>query len=368
MRIALVAPLVTPIAQPFVGGAQAMIADLAQGLVERGHDVTMFAREGSLIPGIRIEYIAVPATVVPANFSDTEKTDVVDDGFIAQCNLFFAFFLQLRQRAAEFDIVHAHAFDWPAFACSTLLTPAIPMVHTVHLPAVSEAINDALRILEQQGHPLTLVTVSQACAQDYAAYTSFDHVIYNGLDIAQIPFGEVVASDAPLLYAGRITPEKGLIDAIRIARHAGRHLLIAGGIYDQAYYETRILPELQAASQQVTYLGQLDHATLWKLMGQVSGLLFPIAWDEPFGLTPCEAMAAGTPVLAFRRGAVAEIIRDGETGFLVDPGDCERAAALVPCLATLSRAECRAHIARNFSRQHTLAAYERVYASLIQAN
>ena len=117
MRVALVAPLVTAIAQPYLGGAQALLADLAQGLVQRGHTVTLFAREASSVPGITIEPIAVPANVQPANFARAQQERPADAGFFAQANLFLELFLQLRQRTAEFDLIHAHAFDWPAFAC-----------------------------------------------------------------------------------------------------------------------------------------------------------------------------------------------------------------------------------------------------------
>ncbi|GAC1368523.1 MAG: glycosyltransferase family 4 protein [Ktedonobacteraceae bacterium] len=366
MRIALVAPLVTPIAQPFVGGSQAVVAALAQGMVQRKQQVTLFAREGSMVPGVEIVQIATPAAVTPAKFSGADTAYPANAGFFAQANLFLDLFLHLRRRAHEFDLIHAHAFDWPSFVCSALVAD-IPVLHTIHLPAVTPEINAGLQVLHRQGHPLTLITVSQACARDYAPYTPFDHVIYNGSDLDAIPFVAQVPSDAPLLYAGRITPEKGVEEAIEIAERAGRPLLIAGGIYDRAYYEERIVPRLQRAGERVTYLGQLKHDELWRLMGQVRGLLFPIRWDEPFGLTPVEAMATGTPVIAFRRGAVEEVIRHGETGFLVEPGDCAQAAALVDRLGEIARAYCRTHVEANFSLPPMLDAYERVYQQVYQS-
>ena len=364
MRIALVAPLVTTIAQPFVGGAQSVVATLAQGMVQRGHQVTLFAREGSSVPGVEIVQIPTPDAVLPSKFSMPGTASPADAGFFAQANLFLDLFLDLRRRAHEFDFIHAHAFDWPSFVCSALVTE-IPVLHTIHLPAVMPEINEGLRALDQRGHPLTLITVSQACARDYAPYTPFDHVIYNGSDLSAIPFVAQVPEDAPLLYAGRITPEKGVEEAIEIAERAGRPLLIAGGIYDRAYYEERIVPRLRRASDRVSYLGQLKHNELWKLMGQARGLLFPIQWDEPFGLTPVEAMAAGTPVIAFKRGAAEEVILDGETGFLVTPNDCAQAAALVDKLGAISRSLCRKHVEANFSLLRMLDAYEEVYQSFV---
>ena len=364
MRIALVAPLVTPIAQPYLGGAQAMLADLAQGLQQRGHIVTLFARVGSSVPHVTIEHIIVPNSVFPASFSEPTLERPADTGFFAQANIFLNLFLSLQQRHDEFDIVHAHAYDWPAFTCSTLVQD-IPMLHTIHLPAISPEINDALHVLDQQGHPLTLLTVSHACAATYASYTPIDSIIYNGLDLSTIPFVEQVPTDAPLLFAGRITPEKGVEAAIEIAEQAGRHLLLAGGIYDSSYYQNRILPRLQQAGNRVTYLGLLDRSALWQVMRQSLGLLFPIEWDEPFGLTPVEAMATGTPVIAYQRGAVEEIVQHGETGFLVNPGDRAGAAAYVNKLSTLSRVKCRTHVEQHFSLERMLDAYEDVYTSVV---
>lgn len=363
MRIALIAPLVTPISQPFTGGAQAIVADLAQGMVALGHHVTLFARAGSFVPGVTIEPVAVPECVTPSSFSEPGREQSLAPGFMAQANVFFELFLHLRKRVSEFDVLHAHAFDWPSFSCSTLIT-TIPVIHTVHLPAISPEINAVLQILHRQQHPVTLVTVSRACARDYLEYTSFDKVIYNGLDIEAIPFVSQVAPDAPLLFAGRITPEKGVEAALEIAERSGRHLLLAGGIYDAEYYATRILPRLKGNQDRFTYLGQLDHATLWKLMGEVQGLLFPIAWDEPFGLTPVEAMAAGTPVIAFQRGATEEVISHGKTGFLIPPGDCQQAAAMVEHLDEIERRQCRTYVEERFSMRQMLRAYEELYEQL----
>ncbi len=360
MRIALVAPLVSAIAQPYLGGAQALLADLAQGLQQRGHQVTLFAKDTSYVPGIHIEPLYVPDSVRPANFSAPIQESTAGTGFFAQANLFLELFLQLQRRSAEFDLVHAHAFDWPTFACSVLVRD-IPVFHTLHLPAVAAEINNVLRVLHRQGHPVTLTTVSHACASTYRDYTPIDHVIYNGLDLETIPFSPRHSTEAPLLFAGRIAPEKGVEAAIEIAEQAGRRLLIAGGIYDRRYYEERIVPKLRSAGERVTYLGLLERLALWKIMGQSAGLLFPIEWEEPFGLTAVEAMATGTPVIAFRRGAAEEVIRHGETGFLVEPGECAQAAALVDDLVDIPRARCRAHVETHFALGTMLDGYERAY-------
>lgn len=366
MRIALIAPIVTPIAQPFLGGSQAMVAQLAQGLQQRGHEVTLFARQGSAIPGIKIEELIVPESVVPARFSAPSQERPADPGFFAQANIFLDLFLQLRQRQHEFDLVHAHAFDWPAFTLSALLT-AIPVIHTIHLPAVTPEINEALHVLHRQGHPLRLVTVSQACARTYETFTPFDHIIYNSLDTNAIHFAPHIKLDAPLLFAGRITPEKGVEAALEIAARAGVPLLLAGGIYDRAYYEQRIAPRLREMGENaVRYLGPLEQHELWRLMGQARGLLFTSTWDEPFGLTMIEAMACGTPVLAFERGAAAEVIKHGETGYLIRPGDILQAAHQVAELGSIQRAACRQHVERHFSFTSMLEQHEQAYQAALK--
>src|SRR5947199_9550661 len=163
MRIALVAPLVSAIAQPYLGGAQALLADLARGLLQRGHSITLFARDDSFVPGIDIEPVAVPGDVRPANFSKKSER-AAGTSFFTQANIFLDLFLQLQHRSAEFDVIHVHAFDWPAYACSTL-TRDVPVLHTLDLPALSPEMNTALHILHHQANPLALLPVSTACAR-----------------------------------------------------------------------------------------------------------------------------------------------------------------------------------------------------------
>lgn len=360
MRIALVAPLVSPIAQPYIGGAQALLADLALGLRKRGHKVTLFARAGSQIEGVQVENIAVPESVRPAAFFPSSSERIPNASFFTQANLFVEIFLQIQRRSYEFDLVHIHAFDWPAYMCSALLRE-IPVLHTLHLNALVPEINQMLHTLDKQGHPLTLIAVSQSCARSYADFTPIDHIVHNGLNIRAIPFRAQTTNNAPLLFAGRIAPEKGVEAAIEIAEKAASTLIIAGGIYDQDYYQQKIAPRVAQANARIIYLGQIEREEVWNIMSEAAGLLCPIAWDEPFGLTTIEAMATGTPVIAFRRGAMAEIINHGHTGFLIEPDDCTEAAAMVPHLREISRIRCRKHVEGNFTIDRMIGDYELIY-------
>jgi glycosyltransferase involved in cell wall biosynthesis len=371
MRIALIAPLVSPIAPPYLGGAQALLADLAAGLARRGHQVTLFAASGSAIPAVTVRDLGIDSSqLTPARFDGPPPpgtvagaTNLPDPSFFPSAHAFLRVFSQLQQEVDNFDLVHAHAFDWPAFAYGALIAAQRPMLHTLHLPAVSPSINAVLRELHQMGNPTRLLTVSRACANTYVPYAPMHAIIPNGIDTDAIPFGPTADPEGFLLFAGRITPEKGVVEAIEIARRAGKRLLLAGGIYDAAYMNERVRPLLTG---NVEYLGLRQQADLWRLMSRASALLFPIGWDEPFGLVAAEALAAGCPVIAFARGALPEILTEGETGFLIPPGNLDAAARAVARVPALSRAVCRARAVQHFSQARMLDEYERVYQEVQQ--
>jgi glycosyltransferase involved in cell wall biosynthesis len=373
MRIALVAPLISPIAPPFIGGAQALLADLAAGLAERGHQVTLFAASGSAIPasGVMVRDLEIDAQQLrPARFHENGDAaevqgEATDPFFFRSVDAFRHVFTLLQQDLHEYDLIHAHAFDWPAFAFGALLAAQCPVVHTLHLPAVNPSINALLRELRAVGNPTKLITVSQACAETYRPYASMDAIIPNGIDTDSIPFGAQADADGCVLFAGRLSPEKGVTDAIEIARRAGRHLSLAGGIYDPAYFEQAIQPQLRAHRHDLEYVGQLPRSDVWSLMGHATAVLLPIDWEEPFGLVAAEAQAAGCPVIAYKRGALPEVISDGETGFLIPPGDIDAAASAIVAASSLSRAACRERAQHYFSIARMLDDYERFYEQLL---
>ncbi|HST88462.1 MAG TPA: glycosyltransferase [Ktedonobacterales bacterium] len=380
MRIALLAPLISPIAPPFLAGAQALVADLAAGLAARGHDVTLYAAPGSHAPGVRIRTVDVdPAQLRPAVFPTDDAPSPLpgdadpaalfaapDPEVFAAGYAFLRAYRLIAAHAAEHDLLHAHAYDWPAYAHATL--QPLPVAHTLHSPAGDPRILSILGTLAPtgtRGGPVRLVTVSHACAATYAPYCRIDAVIYNGVPIARIPFGGHPAPGDYLLYAGRITPEKGVEDALEIARLSGKRLLLAGGVYDQAYFDTRIRPRLASAGQRAEYLGPLARERLWELMAGARAVLCPVHWTEPFGLVPCEAQAAGAPVIGYARGGLREVVADGVSGFLVPPGDIPAAVAAVARVPALARAACRAYVAQRFSLDAMLDAHEAFYASLL---
>ncbi|HEY7357630.1 MAG TPA: glycosyltransferase [Ktedonobacterales bacterium] len=369
MRIALVAPLISPIAPPYLGGAQALLADLAAGLAARGHQITLFAASGSSIPdsGVSVRDVGIDSGQLrPAQFHEAATASASHNGspdpsFFRSVDAFRRVFTLLQQELSAYDLIHAHAFDWPAFAFGALLATRLPVIHTLHLPAVDPKINALLRDLRASGNPTRLVTVSQACADGYRPYADMDAIISNGIDTDAIPFGPVADADGSVLFAGRLSPEKGVTDAIEIARRAGRHLSLAGGIYDTAYFERAIQPQLHARKHDLEYVGLVSRPDLWSLMGRATAVLLPIAWEEPFGLVAAEAMAAGCPVIAYARGALPEVVSNGETGFLIPPGDVDAAAQAIVDAPSLSRAACRERAQHYFSIAHMLDNYEQFY-------
>ncbi len=353
MRIALLAPLVSPIAPPFLGGAQALLADLAAGLAARGHAVTLYAAPGSQVADVRV-------APMPARFHETgERGNAArpasplraDAQAYLESYSFMRAYRAIGRAADEHDLVHAHAYDWPAYAYAG--QQPLPVVHTLHLPALDPAIRDILAVVSPSGRhgAARLVTVSQACAATYAPFCQIDRVIYNGVDVARIPFGAAPATPPYLLFAGRISPEKGVEDALAIAQRAGRRLLLAGGVYDRDYFAERIAPWLALASEGASYLGPVARERL--------------QWEEPFGLVACEAQAAGTPIVGYRRGGLAEVVADGTTGILVPPGDVAAATAALADARALDRAGCRAHVERLFGLAAMLDGYEALYRDML---
>lgn len=381
MRIALVAPLVSPIAPPYLGGAQALLADLASGLARRGHDVTLYAAEGSDVPGVRIETLGINSSELqPARFfrespalagSSPDEEHIPDmmrpdERKLLPSYAFLHVFRALVSSVGDYDLVHAHAFDWPAFAYSSMLP--LPVIHTLHLPALDNNIARLLGMLAPpDGAParVRLTTVSHACAAGWAPFCAISRVIYNGVDVAAIPLSTEASPESPLLFAGRISPEKGVEDALEIAERAGLPLVLAGGIYDWRYYERRIAQRLEQLGERARYLGSISRDELYRLMGESLAVLCPSHWEEPFGLVACEAQAAGTPVIAYRRGGLPEVVADGETGYVVAPGDIDAAVNAVQRVSALDRHACRSRMERLFRLETMLDAYEEFYAETL---
>ncbi len=377
LDIALLAPLVSPIRQPYLGGAQALLRDLAVSLAGRGHAVTLYAAQGSdpsILPGVALAEVDVDATLVrPTDFATPRNvaSAPLEPPAVGQAVIqaFERAMSLIASRTPQHDLLHAHAYDDPSFSLAQRLP--IPVAHTLHMAAFDPTISALLGALAPAHHPRVagqpwLVTVSQACAATYQDICHIDAVIYNGIDIAAIPFGPQPAPEPYALFAGRITPEKGVVDAIEIALMADFHLKLAGNIYDQTYYNSRIAPLLAQYPRRLTYLGPQTREQVWRLMSEATAVLVPSHWEEPFGLVAAEAGAAGTPVIGYDSGGLREVIAHGETGALIPGGRIAEAAAALRGAAHYSRAACRQRIATHFSLQTTVSRYEALYQRMLR--
>jgi UDP-glucose:tetrahydrobiopterin glucosyltransferase len=356
LRIALVAPLVAPIREPHCGGAQAFLADLARGLVKRGHDVQLYAASGSRVAGVDavdtgVDHRALQATLYRA---DAPRRD----GSIVAADAFGTVYAAIGERS--YDVVHNHAFDAPAIALAKQAAAAV--LHTLHLPP-EPAVAAALTAARGRESPPAIACVSVRQAEAWRAHVPVDAVLAPYVPTRSIPFGETATDGA--LFAGRLSPEKGAAQAIDIARAAGVAIDVFGDAYDAGYAREHIDPRRSLPG--VTIHGGVTRTALWGALARASVVLCPARWEEPFGMVAAEAQACGAPVVAFARGALGEVIVDGVTGLLVAPDDIGAAAEAVSRSASLSRADCRQHAERELDLARTLDAHERLYERLATA-
>jgi glycosyltransferase involved in cell wall biosynthesis len=352
LRIALVAPLVTTISEPQQGGSQALLADLAVGLTRDGHDVDVYAATGSQIPGAHV----VDTGIEAASLADALIRHDRPRRSLAAVGEAYERVFGMVERGG-YDVAHSHGFDPPALRRAR--AGDAPVIHTIHLPPEPEAAA-ALREAQQASEPGVVVGVSASQARVWSSLVRFDLVIRNGVPVDRIPW-----SDQPgrgLVFAGRLSAEKGAAAAIEIALLADERIDLYGTAYDEDY--ARALRGRHEGDPRVTFHGALPRAELWRRLASARAVLCPSDWDEPFGLVAAEAQAAGTAVVAFARGGLREIVDDGVTGFLVERGDVEQAAAAVRSIGTIDRRRCRQHAVDDLNFETCLAGYEALYASV----
>lgn len=334
LRVAMLAPIAWRTPPHHYGPWELITSLLTEALVRRGVDVTLFATQDSVTT-------AKLGGVVPRPYNDDPTVDakVWEMRHVAH----------LMERAGAFDIVHNQA-DFVPLAFSRFITT--PMVMTLHgMP--SERI---LPMLAEYQHDVDFVAISDTDRSPELRYAA---TIPHGIDVDALPFEP--SPKRELLFFGRIHPDKGTASAIRIARAAGVPLHIAGIVQDQRYFAEQVEPWIDCVS--VRYSGALGGAARLAALGSATALLHPIDFEEPFGLSVVEALACGTPVIAFRRGSMPDLVRDGETGFVVD--DIDGAVTAVARVDTIDRAACRADVAARFSVDRMAADYHALYQAIV---
>jgi glycosyltransferase involved in cell wall biosynthesis len=369
MKIAIMAPLVTAIREPQLGGSQAFVSDLARGLAGRGHEVHVYAASGSKIPGVTVVdtgadpralagtlyRAAVPAGTGLAGTAVASASPAADTASAAAQAAFAAAYARMLD--AGYDVIHNHAFDPPAVRLA--ITVPVPALHTLHLPP-DETLTAALDQAGRSGRPPVVATVSAFQAAAWRRVVRIDAVLPPYVPTRAIPYSATAGNGA--VYAGRLSPEKGAAEAIDIASAAGLSIHVYGDAYDEEYARDRIAP--RQARLGVRVHEAIPRASLWAAMSRAAVVLNPVYWDEPFGMVAAEAQACGTPVVAFRRGGLTEVVEDGVTGFLVPPGDTQAAVEAVGRTASISRAACRSHAERHLDLEQSLDAHERVYRQM----
>ncbi len=350
MRVAIIAPLVTAIREPQHGGSQAFVSDLARGLVRRGHSVHVYAASGSEIPGVTVVDTAVDsrslaATLYRVSASGAPDPEPAEAAFAS---------VYARVREIRYDVIHNHAFDAPAVTFATALRA--PVVHTLHLPP-DNAVATAIRQAAQSDEPPAVAAVSAGHAAAWRHIVRVDAILPPLVPTASIPWSRSAGHGA--VFAGRLSPEKGAAEAIDIARAAAIPIDVYGVAYDADYARTQITP--RQAQPGVTLHPAVPRPSLWAAMARAAVVLYPARWDEPFGMGAAEAQACGTPVVAFRRGALSEVISDGVTGFLVPPGDVQAAVGAARRVAEISRSACRVHAEAHLDLERTLDDHEQLY-------
>ena len=343
MRIAQVAPLAEAVPPKLYGGTERVVHYLTEGLVARGHEVTLFASADSSTSA-RLRPCA-PQALRLWGVKDVSPWMSGLTREVIQAAL-----------SGEFDLVHCHTDHW-AFPISSLA--GVPVLHTMHG-----------RMDDPDHHPVysrcdecCLVSISESQRTPVPGAT-WVATVHHGLPVDMFPFRERPDEPPFALFLGRISPEKRPDIAIDVTRSIGMTLKIAAKIdpKDREYYERDIAPRIRESSN-VQFLGEVDDQEKANLLGRATALIFPVDWPEPFGLVAIEALACGTPVVTRPFGALPELIEDGKTGFIRK--DVDALADALGRARELDRTACRAAFERRFSRERMVEDYERLYSSLV---
>ncbi|HTK04279.1 MAG TPA: glycosyltransferase family 4 protein [Candidatus Eisenbacteria bacterium] len=351
LRIAQVAPLWFTVPPNGYGGIERVIKLLSDGLVDRGHAVTLFAAPGS---------------DTKAELRSVYHSPLIADGKLWSNPIWNLRNIQKAVEAAnagEFDVVHIHLDLWGLLSQGV---SRVPIVHTMHNPLyrsnADADINDRVRLYNEEAPRTNIAFISEAARK--AANIDFPkgRVVYNGVDHRELQFDPKGGDH--FIWIARLDKHKGVENAIAAAERAGAKLMLASRVdaSRQEYFDTVIRPHL---NDRITFVGEMTKGRFSEFYGKAKALLYPIEWEEPFGLVVAEAMACGTPVIAYDRGAMREIIDDGVTGFVVPRDDVDAFAEAMAKIDTIDRAKVRDRVDTMFGADHMTDSYERFYYDLL---
>jgi len=336
MHIAMLSPIAWRTPPRHYGPWENVASLLTEGLVSRGHDVTLFATADSQTSGTL-------RAVCPRGYE--EDRSLIPKAW--EC----LHISELFEHADVYDMIH-NQFDFlPLTYTGLTTTPVVTTIHGFSSPGI-------LPVYKKYNGKAFYVSISDA---DRSPDLDYIKTIHHGIDINQFDFRNAPDDDT-LLFFGRIHDDKGARQAIEIARSCNKKLILAGIIQDQAYYDQYVA--LHIDNDKVIYAGSVGPVERNRLLGKACALLHPIQFNEPFGLSVIESMACGTPVIAFDRGSMPELIENGKSGFLVN--NVDEAIETVARIKEIDRAECRRHVELHFTVDRMISEYIQVYKMILQ--
>jgi glycosyltransferase involved in cell wall biosynthesis len=335
MHVAVLSPIAWRTPPRHYGPWENVASLIAEGLVARGHDVTLFATADSQTSGTL-------RAVCPRGYE--EDRSLIPK--VWEC----LHISELFEHADAYDIIHNH-FDYlPLTYTGLTTTPVVTTIHGFSSPGI-------VPVYKKYNGQAIYVSISDA---DRSPDLDYIKTIHHGIDIEQFDFQPT--PDDYLLFFGRIHKDKGTREALSIARAGHKKLILAGIIQDQAYYDQYVAPHID--NDKVIYIGSVGPAERNELLGKACALLHPIQFDEPFGLSVIESMACGTPVIAIDRGSMPELIENGKSGFLVN--NVDEAIESVARIQQIERAYCRRHVERHFTVERMIDEYVHVYEMILK--
>jgi glycosyltransferase involved in cell wall biosynthesis len=350
MKIIQVAPLWFTIPPGKYGGIERVISLLADGLVAKGHEVKLYAAPGSKSKAEIVSVYEKPLVEAGVSWNNpfwnlenlSEATEEAVSG--------------------NYDIVHCHLDVWGLFFQGLSQKP---YVHTMHNPLyrtnADATKDDRLNLFQRESYRTNIAFISESARKQAMIDLPHSRVIYNGIDTSDFTFGE---GGEHFIWIARVNKHKGIENAIMAAEKIDARLTLAGRIDDtqQEYFDTVIKPHL---NEKITFIGELSQEQLPEFYGSATALLYPIEWEEPFGLVVAEAMACGTPVIAYRRGSMPELIEDGKTGFVIDES-VDLLAEKMKLVGNMDRKYVRRHVENNFSKERMVDEYEKFYLDILK--
>ena len=335
MRIAMLSPIAWRTPPRHYGPWESAVSNLTEGLVSRGHNVTLFATGDSVTSG---KLHAVCAQGYEEDHSIMSK--------VWEC----LHISELFEHAEEFDIIHNNFDFLPLTYTGLISTPVVTTIHGFSSPGI-------LPVYRKYNGKVFYVSISDA---DRSPDLDYIKTIHHGIDINEFDFQP--EPDDYLLFFGRIHHDKGAKEALEIARICNKKLILAGIIQDDTYYNQYIEPHLN--NNNVVYAGSVGPVKRNQLLGKATALLHPINFNEPFGLSVIESMACGTPVIAFNKGSMPELIENGKNGFIVNT--VRQAIDAVAHISDIDRAYCRRRVEKYFTTNHMVEKYIQVYETILE--